>query len=311
LDRPWKVEVTGLVENPRSWGLEELRQMPLEDFTVDIHCVTRWSRPGSRFRGIPLAALLTKSEPKPSARYISFGARSERNHSTSLPLKDALLLGVFLALEFEDSPIPEEHGGPVRTVTPGRYFYKSLKWLNSIELLAEDRLGYWEAEAGYHNTADPWREERYMAPTVDRREAQRLIESRDFSNRDLRSIDADGRDLSGLNARSALLRDANFRKAFLRGARFDSANLSNAHFQGADLREASFRDADVEGADFCGADLRDVNFTGASIFGASFTAESGDSSDLQAVIDESTRIPAEALESLTEVQQEFVRMRLR
>ena len=309
-DEPWSVAVTGLIESPHSWSLGALKRYPLEEFTVDIHCVTRWSRPGSRFRGIPLARLLEECRPLPSARFVSFNARSERHHSTSLPLKEAMELGVFIALEFEGSPLSEEHGGPVRTVTPGRYFYKSVKWLDEIELRANDRLGYWEREAGYHNAANPWREERYMAPTLDRREAQRLIDSRDFSHRDLRSIDASGRDLSGLNATSALLRDANFREGILHEARFDSANLSNAHMQKADLRDASFKDADVEGADFSGADLRGADFTGASLFGASFIPEPGDIGHSPAQIDRTTRIPLDEIDSLTENQQAFVRERL-
>ena len=303
-DTPWIVEVCGLVRNPRIWSLNDLLRIPHSEFRVDIHCVTRWSRPGSRFRGIPLETLLAESAPEESARFVSFVARSERNHSTSLSLEDARNLGTFIALEFEGAPISEEHGGPVRTVTPGRYFYKSLKWLERIELLAEDRLGYWEAEAGYHNTGDPWLEQRYMAPTIDRRDAQRLIESRDFSNRDLRSIDASGRDLDGLNARNALLRDADFRKASLRGADFDSANLSNAHLQGANLQDAVFAGADVEGADFTGSDLRGADFTGASLFGATFASESADPDS--ALMDATTGIPPESLAALTEFQQQIV-----
>jgi hypothetical protein len=301
---PWTVEVCGLVRNPRTYSLEDLARSPLSEFNVDIHCVTRWSRPGSRFRGIPLEVLLKAAEPMESTRFVSFVARSERNHSTSLPLGDAIKLGVFLALEFEGAAITTEHGGPVRTVTPGRYFYKSLKWLERIELLTEERLGYWEAEAGYHNTADPWLEQRYMAPTIDRRDALRLIESRDFSNRDLRSIDASGRNLDGLNARCALLRDADFRKASLRGANFYSANLSNAHLEGAILQNAVFIGADVEGADFTGSDLRGADFTGASLFGATFATESADSAS--ALMDSSTRIPPESIAALTDFQHQIV-----
>ena len=306
-DEAWVVHVSGSVERPGVWNLSALRSWGLEEFAVDIHCVTRWSRPGSRFRGILLARVLEECVPLPKARYVSFVARSERNHSTSLPLEEALRLGTFLAFEFEGQPLAEEHGGPIRTVVPGRYFYKSLKWLESIELREHDRLGYWEAEAGYHNNADPWLEQRYMAPALDRREAQGLIESRDFSGRDLRSIDASGRDLEGLSARGALLRDADFRQANLRGACFDSANLSNAHLQGADLRGAAFRQADVEGADFTGADLRGADFTGASLFGATFAPESADSSSGPAILDRSTIIPPELLEALTDFQQAFAR----
>src|SRR5205085_4547294 len=140
-------------------------------------------------------------------------ARSERGHSTSLPLADALALDTLVALTHEGAPLEPIHGGPVRTVVPERYFYKSVKWLERIELLAEDRLGYWEAEAGYHNNADPWLEQRYMAPNLDRLLVSSLLAARDFSNLDLRSIHAAGMDLRGLNARNSLLRDANLRGA--------------------------------------------------------------------------------------------------
>jgi hypothetical protein len=279
--------------------------LPKIERTVDIHCVTRWSKLGARFRGVSLEDFLSRCEPVPEARYISFIAHSQRSHSTSLALSDVFQLGVFLALEYEGCPLPVDHGGPVRVITPNRYFYKSLKWLCGIELLTEDHLGYWEREAGYHNRANPWREERYLAPMLDRREAARLIEARNFHNRDLRSIDAAGRDLEGLDARDALLRDADFRRSRLASARFDRANLSNAHLQEADLRNAVFRDADLEGADLSGADLRGADLRGASLFGATFVSETGPV--LTSILDETTRIERASLEKLTPYQQEFVK----
>jgi hypothetical protein len=209
-----------------------------------------------------------------------------------------------LALDCEGQPLAEEHGGPVRVVVPGRYFYKSLKWLAEIELLAEDRLGYWEATAGYHNHADPWREERYLAPTITRQAAAAAIAARDFRGLDLRSIDASGRDLAGLNASHALLRDADFRRASLAGADFHGANLSNARFQGANLQNASFRDADVEGADFCGADLRGADFRGASLLGVTFV---NPAEGVVATIDRTTKFDDDRLEDLVPEQSAFVR----
>ncbi len=306
---PWGVAIEGLVTRPRSWSLNELQTLPQVERVIDIHCVTRWSKPGVRFAGVPLSTLLDACEPQPDARFISFVARSERNHSTSLPLSEALGLGTLVALTCEGVSLPPEHGGPVRTVVPGRYFYKSLKWLERIELLAQDRLGYWEAEAGYHNRADPWCEERYMAPNLDRREVARLLQARDFAERDLRSLDAAGMDLAGLNARGARLRDASFRRSNLRGADFTSANLSNAHLEGADLRDVCFRDADVEGADFRGADLRGADFRGASLFGATFVGE--DALSDAARLGSSTQVEPESLAKLTPIQGAFVRAALR
>jgi DMSO/TMAO reductase YedYZ molybdopterin-dependent catalytic subunit len=304
----WTVTICAEVEHPQSFSLADLQAMPQNRELVDIHCVTRWSKLGVVFGGVPLDALLAPARPKPSARFVSFLARSERGHSTSLPLDEGRQLKTLVALEADGRPLDELHGGPVRVVVPGRYFYKSLKWLERIELLQTDRLGYWESVAGYHNAADPWREQRYLAPGLSRQQMARALAGRDFSGQDLRSLDARGHDLSGLIARSAILRDADFRNCRLQGAAFDGANLSNAHFQGADLRRASFASADAEGADFCGADLRDVNFSGASLVGASFCAEnsSGEAPRLAAAIDRSTRIDRESLDQLTPLQAAFV-----
>ena len=139
---------------------------------------------------------------KPSSFRLWHTARG--GHSTSLPLEDARQLDVLIALNFAGVPITSEHGGPVRSVTPGRYFYKSLKWLIGIELLAEDRLGYWEASAGYHNRADPWHEERYVASGLSKQDAAQIFAERDLSGRELVSLDGSDRDLSGLQARGAL-----------------------------------------------------------------------------------------------------------
>jgi hypothetical protein len=269
-DDSWSVTVAGLARQPVTLTLEAIAAMPQTERVIDIHCVTRWSKPGVVFSGVPLADLLAPCLPLPEARFLSFVARSERNHSTSLPLDDALALGTLVALTADGAPLAPEHGGPVRTVVPGRYFYKSLKWLERIDLLAEDRLGYWEAETGYHNGGDPWREERYIAPDAPRHIVEKALRMRDFSGLDLRGIDARGRDLTGLVAREAKLRDAHFENAHLARADFSGANLSNAHLQGANLRNADFRGADVEGAAFDSADLTGADFTRASLFGATF-----------------------------------------
>jgi hypothetical protein len=304
---PWTVRVSGVVDSPCVLSLTDLANLPRVERTIDIHCVTRWSKPAVGFGGVLLADLLSHSPPKPAARFVSFLSRSERSHSTSLVLADALLLDTLIALSCEGQPLAPEHGGPVRVVVPGRYFYKSLKWLAGVELLVEDRLGYWEATAGYHNHADPWREERYIAPGLTKQQVAAVLASRDWSGRDLLSIDACDRDLRGLIAQRALLRNADFRRCDLREASFREANLSNAHFEGADLRCASFAGADCEGADFSGADLRGADFGGASLFGVSFVGEESRESTAPALLDEATRMDEAAIEQLTPRQQEFVR----
>lgn len=277
---------------------------------IDIHCVTRWSQPGMEFTGVLLSEVLKAARVPVAANFISFVARSERAHSTSLPLREALELETLLAWEANGEPLATLHGGPLRSVVPGRYFYKSLKWLEWLDLLAEDRLGYWEANAGYHNEGDPWREQRYLASTLDRREAARLLAARDFSGRDLRGIDARGHDLTSLHARGALLRDADFRGCRLDSACFEGANLSNARLAGASLTGASFLGADLEGADFSAADLRGADFRRASLFGASFApldAEGRIDLSRAARWDDSTRFDAAQLEDLMPAQRAVLR----
>ena len=315
---PWSVTISGQVSQPHVWTLEDLTALPQVERTVDIHCVTRWSKLRAHFAGVPLATLLHESRPFPSARILSFIARTTRRHSTSLPIETALTLDTLIAFSYEGEPLEELHGGPIRTIVPGRYFYKSLKWLEEIRVQEEDQLGYWEKETGYHNNADPWQEERYIVPNIDTVTYRTLLKQRDFSGRDLLGIQANGQNLSGLNARGALLRNAHFEHATLLQACFDGANLSNAHFEGAHLRQATFRNdgdqlADVEGADFRGADLRGVDFTNASFLGATFCPDRLDDADPYgpAHIDRSTVVSVEAIEQLTPIQQAFVRSRLR
>ncbi len=307
---PWTITICGCVEATRTIDLSELSGMPQVTRTVDVHCVTRWSKPRMEFSGVRLAQLIgTASSPlwTDTARYISFVARSQRNHSTSLPLTEVLKLDPLVALKAQGELLSTEHGGPVRMVVPGKYFYKSVKWLERIDFLAEDRLGYWEADAGYHNVADPWREERYMAATLSKQEAAELIQARDFRGCDLRSISAADRDLTELKAANALLRNADFRRAQLQRANFRGANLSNAHLLSADLRDADFENADLEGADFSGADLRGANVVGASLFGTSFCQLDRQGRPTNpAQFDENTRISGTSLAALTEDQRSFV-----
>ena len=304
-DTPWSLKIKGEVDTPITLSLEELRSLPQTTRTMDIHCVTRWSMLDTTFSGVLLKDLLVEAGVKPDAKFVSFLARSKRNHATSLNLDTAINLNTLIATEVNREPITTTHGGPIRNIVESRYFYKSVKWLEQIELLTTDRLGFWEAESGYHNQADPWEEQRYMAPTIDRRTSLRLIETRDFSNRELRSIDASQRNLAGLNAHSASLRDANFSETDLSGADFTNANLSNAHFHNANLSNALFADADLEGADFSGADLRGADFTGTSLIGASFVSHQ-QGIEVGAKIDKTTQLPPSAIAPLFPEQLHYV-----
>jgi DMSO/TMAO reductase YedYZ molybdopterin-dependent catalytic subunit len=296
-DRPWCLEVAGLVERAKSYSLEELKAFPVVSRVIDLHCVTRWSKLGVTFEGVRLLDVLAASGPQDAARFVDFVARSERNHSTSLAWQDCETLDPIVAWSADGEPLASEHGGPLRLVVPGRYFYKSVKWIERITLLAEDHLGYWEASAGYHNTADPWKEQRYIGGGLSKSEAARLIASRDLSGKEFVSFDAAGYELTGLNAEAALLRNAQFTNAKLNGANFRRANLSNASFDGADLQQADFRGGDLEGASLVGADLRGADLRETSLFGATFSRE-GES----AIVDAATRWGAVALEQLTPEQ---------
>jgi DMSO/TMAO reductase YedYZ molybdopterin-dependent catalytic subunit len=270
----WLLRIGGLVEQPRIWSLSELSDYPVIERSIDVHCVTRWSMLGTAWRGVPLRELLAAAVPTAAARFLSFVSRSPRRHSTSLPLADIEALDPLVAWQWQGVPIPEPHGGPLRLIVPERYFYKSLKWLDTIELLAEDRLGYWEREAGYHNRADPWREERFVAAGVTRAEAARILRDRDLSDLNVLGLDGSGRELAGLRAERAILRAADFARSQLDGAAFRHANLSGASFRNARLAGADFSHADVEGVDFRGADLRGADFRGASLFGVWLVDES-------------------------------------
>jgi len=310
----WTISIRGAVERELTWSLEQLKTLPQVTRQIDIHCVTRWSLPQVEFTGVLLSSVLTACGLLPTAGYVSFVANSERDHSTSLPLSVLQMSNAMLAFDAAGQPLTSEHGGPVRVIVPGRYFFKSLKWLARIELLAEDRLGYWESHAGYHNGADPWHEERFLASDLDLRTVRELIETRDFSGRDLRGLSAAGLNLQGLKAIGAKLRDAHFEGADLRDGCFDGTNLSGAHLERANLRGASFCPdasglaADLEGADFRGADLRGARLIGASLFGATFgPLDARESPPLAELIDETTIIDRVSLASLeaTPDQREF------
>lgn len=307
--RPWMLNVHGLVDKPRSWSLDELRQFAWVEQTVDIHCVTRWSRPAMRFRGIPLQSLLESCAPHSTAKFISFVARSVRAHSTSLEISTALKAKTLVALECDGQPLPLQHGGPIRPIVPERYFYKSVKWLESIELLEQDRLGYWESEAGYHNEGDPWREQRYVVSDVPRPKLQELLRRRSFAGENLLSLELQGHDLANLDATGAILRNADFRHCKLRGATFTGANLTNSRFMNADLRDSQLNNADLEGCDFSGADLRGADLRGSSLFGADFTAIANPLAPAQSSmtsINSTTQFDLTSIEQLVPEQAAFV-----
>ena len=138
------------------WTWEEFQALPAEDFTVDIHCVTKWSKLGTNWRGVSVDTLMENVET--SAEHVV--AFSDGGYTTNLPLADVLDGQAWVAFGYDSEALEDEHGGPARLLVPHLYFWKSAKWVRGLRLLTEDEPGFWES-VGYHNYGDPWREQRY------------------------------------------------------------------------------------------------------------------------------------------------------
>ena len=153
----WKLRVFGLVEQPLELDWTAFGQLPWTTITADFHCVTQWSALDNTWEGVPLKDLLALAKPQPPAGFLM--AHCEGGYTTNLPLDLSLEEG-FLAHKQDGKELETGHGWPLRLIIPSRYGWKSAKWLNGIELMAEDKPGFWE-ERGYNNNADPWKEERF------------------------------------------------------------------------------------------------------------------------------------------------------
>ncbi len=155
----WEFAITNESGDRRSWSWEEFRALPRVRITVDIHCVTKWSKLDTHWAGVSLDTLFAQVELDPAARYVT--AFCDGGYTTNLPLSDVLNGHAFIAYQYEGQPLAPEHGGPARLVVPQLYFWKSAKWVRGVQLLVEDEPGFWES-VGYHNYGDPWREQRYQ-----------------------------------------------------------------------------------------------------------------------------------------------------
>ena len=154
----WDFKVWGEVGAPLRLTWDELQRLPATEVTTDIHCVTRWSRFDTTFRGVRWSELAKLVEPKPSARFVV--AHAEQGYTANVPLAALEDDHALIAYEADGEPLAPDHGWPLRLVVPSRYFWKSAKWLRGLELLDHDQPGFWE-RYGYHNDADYWKEERY------------------------------------------------------------------------------------------------------------------------------------------------------
>jgi len=154
----WTFRVFGEVEEPFSLSWAEFRNLPAAQVTLDIHCVTRWSKLDTTWDGVPFSRIVEVARPKAGAGFVIF--HSEAGYTANVPIETTADPQCLLAWSYAGEPLSAEHGFPLRAIVPGKYFWKSAKWLRGIEFSTEDRLGFWE-QNGYSNSADPWREERY------------------------------------------------------------------------------------------------------------------------------------------------------
>lgn len=166
--KDWDVTVEGLVENPITWTWEEFKKLPKVEQVNDLHCVTTWSLLDQKFGGVAFSTIIDIVKPLPEAKFVTFEAHS--GYTTALPLKGGYLdeNDVLLAYEHDGKPLPPDHGGPLRSLVPQLYLWKSVKWLKKMVFTDVWERGFWEVR-GYHQRGDPWLEERYSSQERVRR----------------------------------------------------------------------------------------------------------------------------------------------
>jgi DMSO/TMAO reductase YedYZ molybdopterin-dependent catalytic subunit len=153
----WTFTIDGEVDEPRTWSWDELQELPSEEFTKDIHCVTKWSKFDTTWVGVSIDTLLEGLDTE--AAFVT--AWCDGGYTTNLPLEDVTDGKAWIVHTYDGDPLPAEHGGPVRLLVPHLYFWKSAKWVRGLTLSLDDNPGFWEA-LGYHDRGDPWREQRYQ-----------------------------------------------------------------------------------------------------------------------------------------------------
>lgn len=154
----WRLRIHGAVERERTFTFDEFRALPTVDIPCDIHCVTTWSRFDNTFTGVRLRDMMEVVGVREPARFVIF--HCARGFTTSIPIDVARDDDVGLVYLHDGQELAPEHGYPLRALVPTRYFWKSAKWLEAVEFVERDQLGFWERN-GYNNSADPWLEERY------------------------------------------------------------------------------------------------------------------------------------------------------
>ena len=154
----WSFTLVTETGQRRSWDWAQLMALPNENPTVDIHCVTSWSKLGTTWRGVSLDVLLAGVDT--SADFAM--AHGYGGYTTNIPLRDLLEGKAWIVYEYDGAPLEPVHGGPARLLVPHLYFWKSAKWVNGLQLMVDDQRGFWEG-LGYHMHGDPWQEQRYSA----------------------------------------------------------------------------------------------------------------------------------------------------
>lgn len=154
----FRLKVHGEVDNPFEIDFAGLLAMPQTTQVCDVHCVTAWTMLDSKWTGVQVAHLAKLAKVRAEVKHVIFEAA--KGYTANVPLAEAIAPNVLLAHKLGDNPLPRPHGPPVRAVVPDLYFWKSAKWLTGIYFSRSDKKGYWETR-GYHNHADPWKEERY------------------------------------------------------------------------------------------------------------------------------------------------------
>lgn len=155
----WRFTIRGLVKTSITWNWQEFQELPSKSYTKDIHCVTKWSKLDTHWLGVSVDTLLSYVELVPNAQYVK--AYCYGGYTTNIPLVDITGGKAFIAYQYEEQPLATEHGGPARLVIPHLYFWKSAKWIQGLQLMDQDRPGFWE-NFGYHMYGDPWKEQRYQ-----------------------------------------------------------------------------------------------------------------------------------------------------
>jgi DMSO/TMAO reductase YedYZ molybdopterin-dependent catalytic subunit len=164
----WRLEVGGLVENPLTFTWEQFNALPQVDDVSDFHCVTTWSRYDNHWRGVRFRTIAELAVPTDDAKFVlcsgyDFMPGTDVPYTTNLPLERAVEDDVLLVHTWEGRPLPHEHGGPLRMITPKLYAWKGTKWIRRIDFLAQNQRGFWELR-GYSNSAEPWFNDRYSTP---------------------------------------------------------------------------------------------------------------------------------------------------